>query len=107
MSDEIILNDNDGSSNILEYIEITNSGTGTLDATKDIVILEDYNPNVPVIRPPYIAEDIANKKNNLDKLLFGLGIRHVGAKTAKILAQVHQDIFDFINLTMFVYQFIH
>lgn len=40
-----------------------------------------------------------SKKNNLDKLLFGLGIRHVGAKTAKILAQVHQDIFDFINLT--------
>jgi len=66
MSDEIILNDNDGSSNILEYIEITNSGTGTLDATKDMVILEDYNPNVPVIRPPYIAENIANKKNNLN-----------------------------------------
>jgi DNA ligase (NAD+) len=40
-----------------------------------------------------------SKKNNLDKLLFGLGIRHVGAKTAKVLAQVHQDIFDFINLT--------
>lgn len=27
------------------------------------------------------------KHNNLDKLLFGLGIRHVGAKTAKIICQ--------------------
>jgi len=31
-----------------------------------------------------------SKKNNLDKLLFGLGIRHVGAKTAKVLAQRFQ-----------------
>ena len=27
-----------------------------------------------------------SKKNSLDRLLFGLGIRHVGAKTAKVLA---------------------
>lgn len=29
----------------------------------------------------------ASKKNSLEKLLFGLGIRHVGAKAAKILAE--------------------
>jgi len=29
----------------------------------------------------------ASKKNSLERLLFGLGIRHVGAKAAKILAQ--------------------
>jgi DNA ligase (NAD+) len=33
-----------------------------------------------------------SKKNNLDKLLFGLGIRHVGAKTAKVLAQNYNNI---------------
>jgi DNA ligase (NAD+) len=38
------------------------------------------------------------KSNNLDKLLFGLGIRHVGAKTARILAQNHGNIFDFFNM---------
>jgi DNA ligase (NAD+) len=39
-----------------------------------------------------------SKSNNLDKLLFGLGIRHVGAKTARILAQNHGNIFDFFNI---------
>ncbi|MFA7561370.1 MAG: NAD-dependent DNA ligase LigA [Candidatus Izemoplasmatales bacterium] len=39
-----------------------------------------------------------SKSNNLDKLLFGLGIRHVGAKTARILAQNHGNIFDFFNM---------
>lgn len=29
----------------------------------------------------------ASKDNSLEKLLFGLGIRHVGAKAAKTLAQ--------------------
>ena len=29
----------------------------------------------------------ASKGNSLEKLLFGLGIRHVGAKAAKTLAQ--------------------
>ena len=29
----------------------------------------------------------ASKENSLEKLLFGLGIRHVGAKAAKTLAQ--------------------
>ena len=28
-----------------------------------------------------------SKHNNLDKLLFGLGIRHVGSKTAKLICQ--------------------
>ncbi|RLQ96482.1 NAD-dependent DNA ligase LigA [Falsibacillus albus] len=34
-----------------------------------------------------------SKKNSLEKLLFGLGIRHVGAKAAKTLAQ-HFDTMD-------------
>ena len=35
-----------------------------------------------------LLDAIENSKNNsLEKLLFGLGIRHVGSKTAKILAR--------------------
>ncbi|MFF2877915.1 NAD-dependent DNA ligase LigA [Gottfriedia sp. NPDC057991] len=34
----------------------------------------------------------ASKENSLEKLLFGLGIRHVGAKAAKTLAQHFQTI---------------
>ena len=30
-----------------------------------MVVLTDYNSNIPVIRPQYIAENIANKKNDL------------------------------------------
>ncbi|MCG6171581.1 helix-hairpin-helix domain-containing protein, partial [Anoxybacillus sp. LAT_11] len=29
----------------------------------------------------------ASKQNSLERLLFGLGIRHVGAKAAKVLAE--------------------
>lgn len=34
----------------------------------------------------------ASKKNELDKVLFGLGIRHVGAKTASVLASYFKSI---------------
>ena len=40
-----------------------------------------------------------SKNNNLDKLLFGLGIRHVGAKTARIIAENYNDIFEIFNAT--------
>ncbi|MCL1948690.1 MAG: NAD-dependent DNA ligase LigA [Turicibacter sp.] len=33
-----------------------------------------------------------SKQNNLDRLLFGLGIRHVGSKTAKVLANTFPTI---------------
>ena len=40
-----------------------------------------------------LLEEIENSKNNsLEKLLFGLGIRYVGKKTAKILAKTYHDI---------------
>ena len=38
-----------------------------------------------------------SKQNKLDKLLFALGIRHVGAKTAKILAVNFQNIDNLMN----------
>ena len=40
-----------------------------------------------------------SKHNNLDKLLFGLGIRHVGSKTAKLICQKFKTIDNIINST--------
>ena len=44
---------------------------------------------------------ILNSKNNsLEKLLFGLGIRNVGSKTAKILARNYKNIDNLINASI-------
>ena len=40
-----------------------------------------------------------SKKNSLEKLLFGLGIRNVGSKTAKILSRQYKNIDNIINST--------
>ena len=40
-----------------------------------------------------------SKLNNLDKLIFGLGIRHVGEKVSKVLATNFKDIDKFSSLT--------
>ncbi len=37
------------------------------------------------------------KSNTLDKFIFGLGIRHIGKKAAKILSQNFDDIYDIMN----------
>jgi DNA ligase (NAD+) len=42
----------------------------------------------------------ASKSNSLEKLLFGLGIRHVGAKAAKTLAQSFNDINTIMNASV-------
>lgn len=45
-----------------------------------------------------LLSNIENSKNNsLDKLLFALGIRYVGKKTAKILAKYYKNIDNLIN----------
>ena len=45
-----------------------------------------------------LLESIENsKKNSLEKLLFGLGIRHVGSKGAKILAKNFKNIYNLMN----------
>lgn len=41
-----------------------------------------------------------SKENSLEKLLFGLGIRNVGAKTAKILARYYKNINNLINASL-------
>lgn len=40
-----------------------------------------------------------SKENSLERLLFALGIRHVGAKTAKILAKHYRDIDSLMTAT--------
>lgn len=40
-----------------------------------------------------------SKENSLEKLLFGLGIRNVGAKTAKILARYFKTLDNLTNVT--------
>jgi DNA ligase (NAD+) len=40
-----------------------------------------------------------SKNRGLEKLIFALGIRHVGQNTAKTLAQSVNDIFDIVSLT--------
>ena len=40
------------------------------------------------------------KSNSLDKLIFGLGIRHIGKKAAKVLAEKYDDIYKIMNLTV-------
>lgn len=41
----------------------------------------------------------SSKGNSLERLLFGLGIRHVGKKTALILAQYYENMDNLINTT--------
>ena len=42
----------------------------------------------------------ASKTNSLEKLIFGLGIPHVGSKTAKILAAKYKNIDNLINASL-------
>lgn len=44
-----------------------------------------------------LASIESSKNNSLDKLLFALGIRHVGAKTAKILAKNYKTMDNLMN----------
>ncbi|MDD3392663.1 MAG: NAD-dependent DNA ligase LigA [Bacilli bacterium] len=48
-----------------------------------------------------LLENIENSKNNsLEKLLFALGIRHVGSKTAKILAKTFLNLENLVNSSL-------
>ncbi|MBQ2946475.1 MAG: NAD-dependent DNA ligase LigA [Bacilli bacterium] len=45
-----------------------------------------------------LLENIENSKNNsLEKLIFGLGIKHVGKKTAKILSECYDSLDKLMN----------
>lgn len=63
---------------------------------KDIMELEGYGEKSVTNMLNAIEE---SKNNSLEKLLFGLGIRQVGAKTAKILASRYITMDNLINTT--------
>lgn len=61
---------------------------------KELITLEGYGDKSVA----NLLEAIKNSKNNsLEKLIFGLGIPHVGSKTAKILARHFQTLNDLMN----------
>lgn len=64
---------------------------------KDLIRLEGYGDK----SIHNMFEAIENSKNNsLERLIFGLGIPHVGAKTAKVLAMKFENIDNLINATI-------
>ena len=64
---------------------------------KDLIRLEGYGDK----SIHNMFEAIENSKNNsLERLIFGLGIPHVGAKTAKVLAMKFENIDSLINATI-------
>lgn len=61
---------------------------------RDLITLEGYGDK----SVSNLLDAIDNSKNNsLEKLIFGLGIPHVGEKTAKILARNYQTLDNLIN----------
>ncbi|MCK5762338.1 MAG: NAD-dependent DNA ligase LigA, partial [Candidatus Izimaplasma sp.] len=72
----------------------------------DIYLLRDHRMDL-VVKEGFGQKSInklldnidISKNNNLDKLLFGLGIRHVGEKVSKVLASNFKDLDSFSNLS--------
>ena len=61
----------------------------------DIVSLERFAPKSASNLIKAIED---SKKNSLDKLIFGLGIRHIGKKAAKVLSESFLDIYEIMNV---------
>lgn len=79
---------------------------GYLKDIKDIYNLKNHKDDLITLdrlgekRVSNLLDAIeASKKNTPDKLLFGLGIRHVGAKIARILLDEYGSIEDVMNAT--------
>ncbi len=77
---------------------------GYLKNIEDIYTLYKYKDELMELegfgnkRINNILDNIENSKNNqMDKLLFGMGLRHVGAKTAKLLASTFLNIDSLFN----------
>lgn len=64
---------------------------------KDLITLEGYgNKSVANLLD---AID-ASKNNSLERLVFGLGIKHVGSKTAKVLAKKYKTLDGLMNASV-------
>ena len=80
----------------LKYIRTISDIYDLSKYKKSIMELEGYGEK----SVNNMLEAIENtKKNSLEKLLFGLGIRQVGSKTAKILAKHYLNIDNLIDTT--------
>ena len=74
---------------------------GFLSSIKDIYLLKNHREEL-IIKEGFgvksidkLLESIESSKNsNLDKLLFGLGIRHVGEKVSKVIASNYPNLED-------------
>jgi DNA ligase (NAD+) len=66
---------------------------------KEIILSNDFKIKDKMFNK--ILKNInASKKNSLDKLLFALGIRHIGETTAKVLAKTFRTIDNIAQSTM-------
>lgn len=79
---------------------------GYLKEVKDLYYLKNYKEELMTLEGfgeksiTNILDNIENSKNNsLEKLLFGLGIRHIGRKKAIILASKYKNIDNLINVS--------
>jgi len=77
---------------------------GYLKDITDIYNLEKYSDELSLLEGfgPKMLENLYNsinksKNNSLEKLLFALGIRQVGGKTAKILARKYKTLDNLMN----------
>jgi len=74
---------------------------GFLNSIKDIYLLKNHREEL-IIKEGFGVKSIdkllenieKSKKRNLDKLLFGLGIRHVGEKVSKVIATNYPNLED-------------
>ena len=77
---------------------------GFIKSIPDIYLLQSHREDLQRLEG-YGEKSITNliqsiensKKNSLEKLIFGLGIPHVGSKTAKILASHFHNMDNLIN----------
>ncbi len=79
---------------------------GFIKSIHDIYLLKNHEKELKTLEGfgeksiSNLLEAIENSKtNSLEKLIFGLGIPHVGAKTAKILAQNFETLDNLIEKT--------
>ncbi len=79
---------------------------GILKTVEDIYHLKEYEETICSLEKmgkksfSKLVQAIENsKENNLDKLLFGLGIKHIGAKAAAVLAGAFGNMDGLMNAT--------
>ena len=84
---------------LLPYIELDFFAEKFIQSIPDIYRLANYKENIIQIEgwsyksTESLLEAIENsKKKSLEKLLFGLGIKEVGEKMAKVLARFYKNI---------------